>query len=102
MLMQSAITPFVSIGGGDAPEDNAGAMGEMLHEKLWDPNATKLLIVISKDRDSHRSPYETDASQCQLMKDFRTANIKLVLGHLDNNAASSMLYDSTYKLTSPW
>ncbi|CAK0843798.1 unnamed protein product [Prorocentrum cordatum] len=100
--LQNEIAPFYSMGGGDSPEDNAGAMGQMLHNNPWDPSAVKILMVISKDRDSMRTPYDTDASQCQLMQDIRAANISLILGHLDNGVLTSMLYDSTHKPTDPW
>ncbi|CAK0792669.1 unnamed protein product [Prorocentrum cordatum] len=100
--LQLAIAPFISLGGGDSPEDNAGAMGEMKNEKPWDVSAVKIMMVISKDRDSYRTPYQTDALQCQLMQDIRAANITLVLGHLDTSTTSSMLWDSTYKPTLPW
>ncbi|CAK0843075.1 unnamed protein product [Prorocentrum cordatum] len=102
VLLQSAIAPFYSSGGGNYAEDNAGAMGKMLQEKPWDPSAMKILMVISKDRDSMRTPYDTDASQCQLMQDIRAKNISLILGHLDTDTTTSMLYDSTYKPTLPW
>jgi len=100
--LQAAIAPFYSGGGGDSPEDNAGAMGQMLNNKPWDPSAVKVLIVISKDRDSQRTPYQTDALQCTLMQDIRAAGINLILGHLDTSTTSSMLWDSTYKPTLPW
>jgi len=100
--LQTAIAPFVSSGGGDSPEDNAGAMGQMLNEKPWDASAVKILMVISKDRDSKRTPYQTDALQCTLMQDIRAAGITLVLGHLDTSTSTSMLYDSTHKPTLPW
>merc|ERR1719463_395714 len=69
--LQTAIEDFVSTGGGDAPEDNAGAMGEMLHEKPWAATAVKILIVVSKDRDSFVGDYTTDEKQCDLMEDIR-------------------------------
>jgi len=102
VLLQSTIAPFYSIGGGDSPEDNAGAMGQMLHNNPWDPSAVKILLVISKDQDSKRTPYNTDALQCQLMQDIRDANISLILGHLDTSLSTSMLWDSTHKPTLPW
>jgi hypothetical protein len=102
VLLQAAISPFYSAGGGDTPEDNAGAMGQMKDEKPWDPSAVKILMVISKDRDSKRTPYNTDALQCQLMQDVRSSGITLVLGHLDTSTSGSMLWDSTHKPTLPW
>jgi len=102
VLLQTTIAPFYSAGGGDSPEDNAGAMGQMLSQNPWDPAAVKIVMVISKDKDSKRTPYDTDASQCTLMQDFRAANTTLILGHLDTSTTSSMLWDSTYKPTDPW
>jgi len=101
-VLQAAIAPFASAGGGDSPEDNAGAMGQMLNEKPWDATAVKILMVISKDRDSKRTPYQTDALQCTLIQDIRAAGITLVLGHLSTSTTSSMLWDSTHKPTLPW
>jgi len=102
VVLQNTIAPFYSAGGGDSPEDNAGAMGQMLTQNPWDPSAVKIVMTISKDKDSKRTPYSTDASQCTLMQDFRAANITLMLGHLDTSTTSSMLWDSTYKPTDPW
>jgi hypothetical protein len=102
VLLQNTIAPFYSAGGGDSPEDNAGAMGQMLNQNPWDPTAVKIVMTISKNKDSKRTPYNTDASQCTLMQDFRAANISLILGHLDTSTTSSMLWDSTYKPTDPW
>merc|ERR1719356_118917 len=101
-LLQSTIAPFYSAGGGDSPEDNAGAMGQMLYNNPWDPTAVKIVMTISKNRDSKRTPYDTDASQCALMQDFRANNISLILGHLDTSTSTSMLWDSTHKPTDPW
>jgi len=101
-VLQSTIAPFVSAGGGDSPEDNAGAMGQMLSQNPWEPTAVKIVVTISKDKDSKRSPYDTDASQCALMQDFRANNISLILGHLDTSTTGSMLWDSTHKPTDPW
>jgi len=101
-LLQTTIAPFYSAGGGDSPEDNAGAMGQMLTQNPWNSTAVKMVVTISKDKDSKRTPYDTDASQCTLMQDFRAANITLILGHLDTSTTSSMLWDSTYKPTDPW
>jgi len=100
--LQTAIAPFSSSGGGDLPEDNAGAMGQMFNNKPWESTAVKILMVISKDRDSMRSPYQTDALQCTLIQDIRAAGISLVLGHLSTSTTTSMLYDSQYKATMPW
>merc|ERR1719324_2226040 len=77
-------------------------MGQMLTANPWDPSAVKILTGISKDRDSKRTPYNTDALQCTLMQTIRSAGITLVLGHIDTNTQTSMLWDSTYKPTDPW
>jgi len=83
--LKKAIENFESKGGGNAPEDNAGAMGEMLHEKVWAASAMKILLVVSKDEDSFAPHLNTDASQCDLIKDIKSEWLHLVLGHLDSN-----------------
>lgn len=96
--MKTEVAKMRAEGGGDAPEDVAGGMGQALNKLTWTDASNKrdikILMTISKDKDSKRSPYASDAEQCSLMGDIKVAGIKLLLVHLDNNPSYSMKADT--------
>jgi len=97
--LEEHIAMMKAKGGGDSPEDSAGALGEALQKLKFDSSLEsnfKSIIFIYQNKDAKRTPYETDEKQCDLMKDIKSKDIHLGLLHVEDTPVDISSWEDCY------